>query len=90
MDLIRAITQESTHADLSTAEMGRKRILHWYDTVPTALRYTGSTTKLQDLPEQYERARFVQSLVIYMIVHHANKQGMAHIETRGFIVVLQR
>ena len=62
--------EDTRYTDLFRAEAGRKRILDWYETLPKSLKYTVSATDLQELAGHDGRARFVQSLVLYMIVNH--------------------
>ena len=69
--LVRDCGTDTRKTDLVRATAGRKRILDWFETLPTSLKYDGSATHLQGLVEADGRARFVQSLVIYMIVHHS-------------------
>ena len=74
MDITRRMIQErvedAENADLSRAKAARKRILDWYETLPRSLKYAASTMDMQEFADHEGRARFVQSLVLYMIVNH--------------------
>ena len=74
MEMSRKMLQESIedagNADLSRAKAAGKQILDWYEALPDALKYTLSTTDAGEFADHEGRARFVQSLVLYMIVNH--------------------
>lgn len=75
MDIIRTAVQDypsSTHRfDLSRAKSGQRRILDFFETLPALLKHEGSVIHTHELVGLEERARCVQSLVIYMIVNHS-------------------
>ena len=74
MEMTRKLVQEKVedtgNADLFRAKAARKRILDWYETLPESLKYAPSTTDMREFANHEGRARFVQSLVLYMIVNH--------------------
>lgn len=69
--LIRDCGTDTRRTDLIKATTGRKRILDWLEALPTSLRYHEDAIHSQGLVGTDGRARFVQSLVIDMIVNHS-------------------